>query len=96
MPRETSIPPLSQGGAVIATLSLLQPRPGHRQAFAKLGEGEGWSKRFGRPSIDLWKEAGRLRDQYPRSTNNLVIRLGGVWRGLEGVFDALLVGQLKP
>ena len=84
------MPSLSQGGAVIAALSLLQPRPGHRQAFRELGEGESWFKRFGRPSIDLWKEADRLRELYPLSTSNLVMFLGIVGK-LEGVLDAFRV-----
>lgn len=88
--RETSTLPLRQGGAVIATLSLLQPRPAHRQAFRKLGEGEGWSQRFGRPSVELWEEARRLRELYPQSINNLVVFLG-ILDGLGGIFEILKV-----
>lgn len=89
MPRETSTPPLSQGGAIIAALSLLQPRPSHRQAFRKLEEREGWPRRFGRP-LGLREETNRLRELYPLSINSLVVFLGILER-LGGILDVLKV-----
>ena len=88
------MPPLSRGGAVIAALSLLQSRPAHRQAVHNLGEREDWVKLFGSSSADLWEEAGRLRDLYPLSTNNLVVLLGVLGK-LEGVFGALRVSVVE-
>lgn len=87
--RETSTPPLHRGGAIVAALSLLQPRPTHRQKFNQLGEGESWSKQFGR-STRIWEEVRRLRELYPVSINNLVLFLG-LLRGLEDVFQVLRV-----
>eukprot|EP00903_Cladosiphon_okamuranus_P014127 g13129.t1 len=93
--RETSTPPLNRGGAIIAALSLLQPRPTHRQAFRRLGEGDDWSKRFGR-STTIWEEVRRLRELYPVSTNNLVVFLG-LLDGLGGVLDVLWdVAGMEP
>lgn len=85
------MPPLHRGGAIIAALSLLQPRPTHRQTFRRLGEGERWSKRFGR-STGIWEEVYRLRTVYPVSTNNIVVFLG-LLEGLGGVLDVLWVSS---
>lgn len=87
--RETSTPPLRQGGAIVAALSLLQPRPSHKQAFQKLEDREGWRRRFGRP-LGLWEETTRLRELYPLSTNSLIVFLG-ILEGLGGIFDVLQV-----
>lgn len=87
--RETSTPPLRQGGAIVAALSLLQPRPSHKQAFQKLEDREGWPRRFGRP-VGLWEETNRLRELYPLSTNSLIVFLG-ILEGLGGILDVLQV-----
>ena len=88
------MPPLSQGGAVIGALSLLQSRPSHRQAVHNLAKRNDWVTLFGSSSTDIWEEAGRLRDIYPLSTNNLVVLLGALGK-LEGVFGALRVSVVK-
>ncbi|CAM9959572.1 unnamed protein product [Ectocarpus sp. 12 AP-2014] len=93
--RETSMPPLYQGGTIIALLSLLQPRPIHRHVFRKLEEREGWSKTFARP-LGLWEETKRLREVYPLSTNVLVTLLG-ISGGLGGALDVLRdVAGMEP
>ncbi|CAB1106838.1 unnamed protein product [Ectocarpus sp. CCAP 1310/34] len=93
--RETSMPPLHQGGTVIAVLSLLQPRPIHRHVFRKLEEREGRSKVFARP-LGLWEETKRLREVYPLSTNVLVTLLG-FSRKLGGALDVLRdVAAMEP
>ncbi|CAM9749410.1 unnamed protein product, partial [Ectocarpus sp. 6 AP-2014] len=93
--RETSMPPLHQGGTIIAVLSLLQPRPIHRHVFRKLEEREGWSKAFARP-LGLWDETKRLREVYPLSTNIVVTLLGFSGR-LGGALDVLRdVAGMEP
>ncbi|CBJ26241.1 putative methyltransferase [Ectocarpus siliculosus] len=93
--RETSMPPLHQGGTIIAVLSLLQPRPIHRHVFRKLEEREGWSKVFARP-LGLWDETKRLREVYPLSTNIVVTLLGFSGR-LGGALDVLRdVAGMEP
>lgn len=78
-----------------AILSLLQPRPFHKQVFLKLAEREGF--KFEQSDQDqsqagLWEEVNRLREDYPTSINNLILFLG--FKGnLPGVYQFLQVNN---
>ncbi|CAM9740156.1 unnamed protein product, partial [Scytosiphon promiscuus] len=88
--RETSTPPLHQGGSLVAVLSLLQPRPTHRQAFRRVEQRQRWRSESSGEAVGwLCKETNRLRELYPLSMNNLVVFLG-LTGGLGGVFDVLV------
>lgn len=76
-----------------AILSLLQPRPFHKQVFLKLAEREGFTfEQHGqdRPHAGLWEEVTRLREGYPTSINNLILFLGRKGN-LPGVYQFLQV-----
>lgn len=75
-------------------LSLLEPRPLHEKAFRELQKrsGGGGGDRTENGSPPWWKEANRLREWYPASTNNLVVFLGLLGR-LDNVFGVL---QVRP
>lgn len=80
-----------------AILSLLQPRPFHKEVFLKLEEREGFTFKQGgqdRSQAGLWEEVNRLREGYPTSINNLILFLG--YKGnLPGVYQFLQVKTEK-
>lgn len=67
--RETALPAVMHGGAHVAALSLLLPRPGHRHAFQRL-------QNIQQFPFSVHDEVARVRELYSASMNILVQLLG--------------------